>query len=181
MNVVEHNGKKWTGIIDVAGKMGVSDSWVTKKYRGIIKTYGYKYEEEVLLWKTKTPFEPQNLISPANKVNVRGYKILLSIRLAEAIMSTLRWGDNTIKKNVYVISHPLYPKWYKIGVSQTPKTRLKAYNVADPQKRYKFEYVSPKTSLYKEIEDGLLVYFTNKGEWVTGGLGGIKEYITSKL
>jgi len=42
---------------------------------------------------------------------------------------------------VYVLTHPLFPGYVKVGRSTDPLKRLQDYNVGDPLRRYSFHHV----------------------------------------
>ena len=82
-------------------------------------------------------------------------------------------------KYVYVISHPLYPGEYKVGIAKNARARLNSYQTSDPRRVYKLEFVH-ETPLYREIEKHIHNKFDNNHEWVRENLttiiNEIKEY-----
>ena len=87
-------------------------------------------------------------------------------------------NKNLKRAYVYIITTPLYPRWYKIGVAKNCKKRLSQYQTSDPFKRFVL-YFTYKTPYYREIEKYMHRKFDNKGEWVTGNLNEIIREITN--
>ncbi len=69
------------------------------------------------------------------------------------------------KKWVYIISNKQYLNKYKVGIASNIKTRLSAYQTADPERNYKLEY-SVETTEYRELEKYIHEKFENQFEWV---------------
>ena len=84
--------------------------------------------------------------------------------------------DHEEKKYVYVISHPKYPREYKVGIAKDVKARLNSYQTSSPDLEYKLEF-SLESSQFREIERHIHKIFENKHEWVTGDLKRIKDEI----
>ena len=72
-------------------------------------------------------------------------------------------------KYVYVISHPKYKGWYKIGVAINPKNRLRQYQIGDPYREYKLEFCKSKKK-FEECEKYIITKFESKCEWVKDDL-----------
>lgn len=71
-------------------------------------------------------------------------------------------------KHVYVMSCVSYPDWYKVGVAVDAKARLKSYLISSPFRAdaFRMEYVSMKTSFYREAEKHIHDKFQANGEWI---------------
>ena len=77
---------------------------------------------------------------------------------------------------VYIISHPMFPGTYKVGVSSNVQARLNSYQTSDPKRSYQLEF-SVETPFYYETEAHIHEYFDNEYEWVTADLADIKQEI----
>lgn len=77
---------------------------------------------------------------------------------------------------VYIISHPMFPNFYKVGVAKNVKARLNSYQTSDPERSYKLEFAY-ETHLYYETEAHIHELFDNKYEWVKADLEDIKQAI----
>ena len=73
--------------------------------------------------------------------------------------------DKREKKYVYVISHPSYKGFYKVGIAKDYKARLNSYQTSDPLREYKLEY-RIHTHLFRAIEKHIHNTFDNLLEWV---------------
>ena len=73
--------------------------------------------------------------------------------------------DETIKKYVYIISHPKYKEYRKVGIASDCKSRLSAYQTSDPNRQYKLEHAH-KTEYFRELESHIHKVFDNLFEWV---------------
>ena len=73
--------------------------------------------------------------------------------------------DYREQKFVYVISHPVYPDEYKVGIAKNWKSRLNAYQTSDPGRQYKIEF-KLETPDFRETELFIHGRFENKHEWV---------------
>ena len=82
--------------------------------------------------------------------------------------------DNILKKYVYVISHPKYKGYYKVGIATNYKARLNSYQTSDPLREYKLEH-QKYTPYFREIEKFIHNKFENMFEWVKADL---KDIIT---
>ena len=76
------------------------------------------------------------------------------------------------KKYIYVISHRNYPGEYKVGIASNMKSRLTAYQTADPDRGYMLEY-NILCANYRTLEQHIHTKFKNKHEWVSGDLSEI--------
>ena len=85
-------------------------------------------------------------------------------------------GDDRLQKYVYVISHPQYKGYYKVGITNNYKNRLNSYQTSDPNKAYKMEYfyVTPH---FRKTEKYIHEKFYNQFEWIKGKLEDIKKEI----
>ena len=84
--------------------------------------------------------------------------------------------DYREKKFVYVISNPAFPKMFKVGIAKDWKARLKSYQIGDPLRGYKKEFVL-ETPLFRETEKHIHEQFDNLLEWVQGDLQEIIQAI----
>ena len=84
------------------------------------------------------------------------------------------------KKYVYVISHPNYKGFYKVGIAKDYKTRLNSYQTSDPLREYKLEY-KKYTHLFRETEKHIHMLFDNLLEWVHGSKENIIKEIENFL
>jgi hypothetical protein len=72
------------------------------------------------------------------------------------------------KEIVYVIVHPMWPRYVKIGHSSNPSARLVTYNTGDPFRRYAFAYkqnVTDRIVAERDIHALLASYRFEKTEW----------------
>ena len=89
---------------------------------------------------------------------------------------TDRNGDQRLQKYVYVISHPKFKGYYKVGIAKDYKTRLNSYQTSDPDRAYKMEYFY-LTPHFRETEKYIHNLFDNKFEWIKGNLKDIVQKI----
>ena len=90
-------------------------------------------------------------------------------------------GDDTrLKKYVYIISNEKYFNEYKIGIAKNYKSRLEAYQTADPNRSYQLEY-KIHTHLFRETEKHIHHTFDNKHEWVQADKNNIIQAIEKFL
>ena len=80
------------------------------------------------------------------------------------------------KKYLYIISHPLHPGWYKVGIARNVKSRFNSYQTGDPQRQFKLEY-SILTPHYRALEHHIHTTLDNKFEWVHADLKDIIDEI----
>ena len=83
------------------------------------------------------------------------------------------------KKYIYVLSHRNYPHEYKVGIARNIKSRLTAYQTADPDRGYAIEYSILCTN-YRTLEQHIHKTFNNKREWVSGELADIIAEIKAR-
>ena len=76
------------------------------------------------------------------------------------------------QKYIYVLSHRNYPHEYKVGIASNIKSRLTAYQTADPDRGYAIAYSILCTN-YRTLEQHIHKTFNNKHEWVSGELADI--------
>ena len=81
-----------------------------------------------------------------------------------------------VSKYVYVISHPKFEGYYKVGIAKDYKTRLNSYQTSDPNRAYKMEYFY-LTPHFRETEKYIHNLFDNKFEWIKARLEDIKKEI----
>lgn len=69
---------------------------------------------------------------------------------------------------IYLISNPVFPGMYKIGITRDLDKRLSTYQTADPYRRYKIEHYKFVEDIRFEEKKLLSELKTNiaKGEWV---------------
>ena len=85
-------------------------------------------------------------------------------------------GDDRLKKYIYVIFHPKFEGYYKVGIAKDYKTRLNSYQTSDPDRAYKMEYFY-LTPHFRETEKYIHNLFDNKFEWIKARLEDIKKEI----
>jgi predicted GIY-YIG superfamily endonuclease len=73
------------------------------------------------------------------------------------------------KGYIYIISNCNFPNYYKIGVTEDIKSRLRTYQTSSPLRNYKIEYFIEHPDCYKAEKDihENLKYFvlSRKKEW----------------
>ena len=84
--------------------------------------------------------------------------------------------DDRLKKYVYIISHPKFKGYYKVGIAKDYKTRLNSYQTSDPDRAYKMEYFY-LTPHFRETEKYIHNLFDNKFEWIKANLEDIVQKI----
>ena len=89
---------------------------------------------------------------------------------------TDRNEEDRLKKYVYVISHPKFEGYYKVGIAKDYKTRLNSYQTSDPDRAYKMEYFY-LTPHFRETEKYIHNLFDNKFEWIKANLKDIVQKI----
>lgn len=85
-------------------------------------------------------------------------------------------GEDRETSHVYIISHPMFDDYYKVGVAKNVQARLNSYQTSDPERSYQLEF-SVETPLYYETEAHIHRHFDNKYEWVKADLDEIKQEI----
>ena len=89
---------------------------------------------------------------------------------------TDRNKDDRLKKYIYIISHPKFEGYYKVGIAKDYKTRLNSYQTSDPDRAYKMEYFY-LTPHFRETEKYIHNLFDNKFEWIKANLEDIVQKI----
>ena len=89
---------------------------------------------------------------------------------------TDRNKDDRLKKYIYIISHPKFEGYYKVGIAKDYKTSLNSYQTSDPDRAYKMEYFY-LTPHFRETEKYIHNLFDNKFEWIKARLEDIKKEI----
>ena len=117
---------------------------------------------------TKEAADPNDLLKYQNTIHLK----------TDPPKRTDLGNDYREKKFVYVISHPEYPREYKVGIAKNWKSRLNAYQTSDPDRRFKVEFTH-LTPLFRETEKHIHNLFPNKHEWVQGDLVKIIQSIKS--
>ena len=105
--------------------------------------------------------------------NTHGIKVHFS---TDSPKRTDRNKEDRLKKYVYVISHPKFEGYYKVGIAKDYKTRLNNYQTSDPDRAYKMEYFY-LTPHFRETEKYIHNLFDNKFEWIKGNLKDIVQKI----
>ena len=105
--------------------------------------------------------------------NTHGIKVHFS---TDSPKRTDRNKEDRLKKYVYVISHPKFEGYYKVGIAKDYKTRLNSYQTSDPDRAYKMEYFY-LTPHFRETEKYIHNLFDNKFEWIKARLEDIKKEI----
>ena len=71
---------------------------------------------------------------------------------------------------IYIISNTNFPNYYKIGVTEDIKSRLRTYQTSSPLRNYKIEYYVQHPDCYeaeKAIHESLKPFaLSKKNEWV---------------
>ena len=86
------------------------------------------------------------------------------------------YKNDRLKKYVYIISHPKFKGYYKVGFTKDYKNRLNSYQTSDPDRAYKMEYFY-LTPHFRETEKYIHNLFDNKFEWIKAPLEDIKKEI----
>ena len=105
--------------------------------------------------------------------NGNGIKVHFS---TDSPKRTDRNEDDRLKKYIYVISHPKFEGYYKVGIAKDYKTRLNSYQTSDPDRAYKMEYFY-LTPHFRETEKYIHNLFDNKFEWIKANLKDIVQKI----
>ena len=105
--------------------------------------------------------------------NGNGIKVHFS---TDSPKRTDRNKDDRLKKYIYVISHPKFEGYYKVGIAKDYKTRLNNYQTSDPDRAYKMEYFY-LTPHFRETEKYIHHLFDNKFEWIKANLEDIVQKI----
>ena len=105
--------------------------------------------------------------------NGNGIKVHFS---TDSPKRTDRNKDDRLKKYIYVISHPKFEGYYKVGIAKDYKTRLNSYQTSDPDRAYKMEYFY-LTPHFRETEKYIHHLFDNKFEWIKANLEDIVQKI----
>ena len=119
-------------------------------------------------------------------VSIKAYDLVkkrLNEEVKEGESALFNWNENIIfktdspirtddnrkdgreKKYVYIISHPNYKEFYKVGIAKDYQARLNSYQTSDPLREYKLEY-KIETFLFRETEKHIHNTFDNLLEWV---------------
>ena len=112
----------------------------------------------------------------ANPENLFDYEKVLNFSTTPPKRTDSNIDDNVIKKYVYIVSHPQYKGFYKVGIAKDWKSRLMSYQTSDPVRQYKMEFYF-LTPHFRAIEKYLHNKFDNLGEWVQADLESIKKEI----
>lgn len=94
---------------------------------------------------------------------------------------------NSRQKNgyVYIISNSNFPSYYKVGVTNDIKSRLRTYQTSSPLRNYKIEYYIHHPDCYgaeKQISEKLKYFATEiKNEWFKCDLELVKGRVEESL
>ena len=104
-------------------------------------------------------------------LKLAGLSLLKLNKKREDKSKSLKKAEQKTKSGiVYIISNEAFPGYYKVGMTQNLKQRLKSYQTYDPHRRFKVEH-------YRVVDDARSVerYFLthcnvdiSSGEWVKG-------------
>jgi len=115
--------------------------------------------------------------SKQKKKEARYYKKLAGLSLLKLSLSRTT-GQETQEKTsskpklkcgiLYLISNPVYPDMYKIGITQDLNKRLATYQTYDPFRRFKVEHYKLVNDMREEEKSILSKYQINisVGEWI---------------
>ena len=67
---------------------------------------------------------------------------------------------------IYVLTHPLFPNWVKIGRTTNIDSRLASYQTGCPNRAYQMNYIELVDDIYK-YESYFRDNFICKNEWVS--------------
>lgn len=117
--------------------------------------------------------------------NIRYYKKLAGLTLMKLSLSRVPLEGVKAAKTVklksgilYLISNPVFPDMFKIGITQDLNARLSQYQTYDPYRRFKvahYKFVDDMRKTEREILDRYRINIL-KGEWVDSKK--IKEVFT---
>lgn len=65
----------------------------------------------------------------------------------------------------YIISNPIFPGYFKIGITINPTSRLYSYQIADPNRGFKMEFCFP-TVKHSLCEKLIMQKYKSKYEWI---------------
>ena len=86
---------------------------------------------------------------------------------------------------VYIISNSNFPSYYKVGVTNDIKARLRTYQTASPLRNYRIEYYVHHPDCYgaeKQISEKLKYFATEiKNEWFKCDLELVKGRVEESL
>lgn len=77
--------------------------------------------------------------------------------------------DPSLRGYVYIITHPMYEGWSKIGSTVDLNKRLSTYQTGDPLRRYEVAFhaeVDDRVALERWVRHRLSEKFPIHGEWV---------------
>lgn len=77
---------------------------------------------------------------------------------------------------IYLVSNPLYDGWFKVGITNDPKNRLRHYQVATPYRNYKLEYAKQVYNA-SELEKMVIDNFKSNNEWLQAKRENIIKFI----
>ena len=187
------NKHKWTGPLDgqpwskVNGKYKNDNPETKRAFNSLRKTIVGSDGKKMRLAITD-PLHPDynpdrhwSTLVPDLNITRQFPKNTKSIKLPHPMLNKIREEDKEIyavsdnKQSalkqgfVYVLSHPKFSPWCKIGHSRDPERRLSTYNTGCPTRSYTldgYEYFEDRVKIEEHIHniverDG----YTRKGEW----------------
>jgi len=98
--------------------------------------------------------------------DISNYPISMRMERRFVLKSSRNRQYKFIKKGyIYIIIHPLYPNWIKIGNTVNPEMRLKSYQTGDPTRSYRM-YFKEEINNVNYIEDYFKINVISNGyEW----------------
>lgn len=106
---------------------------------------------------------------------VRYFKKLAGLTLMKLSLSRVKTKEKKVKEKpvlksgiLYLISNPIFPNLYKIGITQDLNARLSSYQTYDPHRRYKVEHYKFVDNMREEEKNILKKYRIDisVGEWI---------------
>lgn len=106
---------------------------------------------------------------------VRYFKKLAGLTLMKLSLSRVKTKEKKVKEKpvlksgiLYLISNPVFPNLYKIGITQDLNARLSSYQTYDPHRRYKVEHYKFVDNMREEEKNILKKYRIDisVGEWI---------------
>jgi hypothetical protein len=144
------------GIITATGQVTVTDN--------ILSAYSDRYN--LIFGKKSASFD---------KGQIKFFKKMAALtfmRLNESRLESISVIKNARNKHttgfLYLISNPVYPGYYKVGITKNVEGRLASYQTYDPLRRFKVEHYTYCDDI-REEERRIIKQFSvdiKNGEWV---------------